>query len=295
VDSGVVDSGVADAGVPDSGVIDAGYPPLTTGELNVLNARPYRMVVPDSYDGGAAVPFFILLHGYTASGLEQDLYFHMTDLAQAKGFLLATPDGLLDTLGNRFWNATDACCGTTNMKPDDVGYLTAIMDQVRLKYRVDPQRVYFVGHSNGGFMSHRMACERADRIAGIVSLAGAQWEDVSNCRPDDKVSVLQVHGTLDAVIPYDGGTAYAPFPGAWTTVGDWATLNGCGTTTSSGGPNLDLDTVLIGAETDRTKYDGCPPGGAVELWTIEGGTHVPTFSSEWGPDFYDWLMAHPKP
>jgi polyhydroxybutyrate depolymerase len=294
-DSGTSDSGVPDAGPGDAGVKDAGYPPLTTDELNVLNSRPYRLVVPDSYDGGSDVPFVVLLHGYTATGLEQDVYFHMTDLAQAKGFLLATPDGLIDDTGQHYWNATDACCGSTNMKPDDVGYLTAIMDDVRLRYRVDPKRVYFVGHSNGGFMSHRMACDRADRIAAIVSLAGAQWSVISRCAPDDKISVLEVHGTADTVIPFDGGTAYGPFPGAWTTVGDWATLNGCGTTTSSGGANLDLDTLLIGAETLRDKYDGCPSGGAVELWTIEGGSHVPNFTSEWGPDFYDWLMAHPKP
>jgi polyhydroxybutyrate depolymerase len=261
----------------------------------VLKARPYRMVVPSSYDGSTAVPFIVLLHGYSASGELQDAYFQMSQLADAKGFLLATPDGLIDIAGQRYWNATDYCCGTLGtQKTDDVAYLTAIMNDVRLKYRVDEKRVFFVGHSNGGFMSHRMACDHADRIAAIVSLAGAQWKDATLCRPDARVSVLEVHGDLDLVITYAGTTEY---PGAVETVTDWAQLDACEAAgaMSSAGANLDVDSVLFGDETVRTRFDGCPAGIGVELWRIEGGAHVPTLTETFGPDFYEWLMAHPKP
>ncbi len=257
-----------------------------------LMNRPYRLVVPTSYTGSTAVPFVMLLHGYTASGQGQDTYFRMSELAQARGFILATPDGLVDGFGQRYWNATNYCCGFNTTKQDDVLYLGAIMNEVRQNYRIDPKRVFFIGHSNGGFMSHRMACDRAPRIAGIVSLAGAQWKDESNCVPDGGVAVLQVHGTNDGTVSYMGGTLY---PGAVETVTTWANLYGCGAALTSAGADLDIEAGLAGAETKREHFTGCAAGTASELWTIQNGGHVPNFNMTWAPVIYDWLQAHPKP
>lgn len=288
------DAGFTEDAGHDAGVADAGpeFPPLTQEEQTVLGNRPYRLVVPGSYDAGTPVPFVMLLHGYTASGLQQDTYFRMSELAQARGFLLATPDGLIDGAGARYWNGTDYCCGFNTQRTDDVAYLTAIMNDVRLKHRVDPKRVFFIGHSNGGFMSHRMACDRSSRVAGIVSLAGAQWKDETKCGPTEKVPVLQVHGDMDGTVTYAGTALY---PGAVETVGTWATLNGCGSALSSAGTDLDLVTTLAGSETKREHFAGCPAGIGVELWTIQSGGHVPAFGASWAPNIYDWLMAHPKP
>src|SRR5262249_34908478 len=152
--------------------------------------------------------------------------------------IFVAPDGLTDSYGQQYWNATDFCCSIyASSPPDDVAYLTAILDDVRLKYRIDPKRVFAMGHSNGGFMSNRLACDRADRFAAIVSFAGAQWKDISHCKPTEPVAMLQVHGTLDTLVNYAGTPQY---PGAVETTSDWATLDGCTTTRSSAGPNLDL-------------------------------------------------------
>jgi polyhydroxybutyrate depolymerase len=299
-DAGIFDAGTFDAGSDDAGTVfinaDSGFPPLTTAEEQILTDRPYRLVVPTGYDGGSAVPFVVLLHGYTADGVTQDVYFQMSQLAQARTFILATPDGLRDSTFYRYWNATDFCCGSVGtQKTDDVFYLTAIMNEVRLKYRIDPKRVFFVGHSNGGFMSHRMACERSDRIAAIFSLAGAQAEDISLCQPTEKVSVVEAHGDADAVISYNGWAGN--YPSAHETVGEWGLLDGCSQTLVSAGADLDVvrDTQLPGAETMREKITGCATGIGVELWTIRGGSHVPDFTNAWAPAIYDFLMAHPKP
>ena len=290
------DGGPSDAG---GGPADGGgFPPLTQEQATVLAARPYRLVVPTGYDGTAEVPLVVLLHGYTASGQSQDAYFGLSALAQARTFLLATPDGLLDTTLQRYWNATDVCCGSLGtVKADDVFYLTALLDDVRLRYRVDARRVFFVGHSNGGFMSHRMACDRAPRIAAIASLAGALYKDASACRPDAGVAVLQVHGTQDSVVLYDGGTFFgaAAYPGARETVQDWAQLNGCGTSVVSGGANLDVDTQVAGSETTRDRYDGCPGSSAAELWTLEGSGHIPPLAPTFIGQVYDFLLAHSRP
>ena len=133
------------------------------------------MLPPKS--GAQPKQLMVLLHGYGATGQIQDQYFQFTQLANAKTFLLATPDGTSDPTPKQFWNATDACCNFYGSAVDDVKYVTAILDEAALKFRVDPKRVYAVGHSNGGFMAHRLACDRAARIAAIVSLAGATWKD----------------------------------------------------------------------------------------------------------------------
>lgn len=273
-----------------AGTVDAG---LTPEQQSILAARPYTLVVPSGYDGGVA-PLLVLLHGYGATGAIQNNYFGFTALANARTFLLATPDGTLDSNGKRFWNATNACCNFAPPIVDDVKYLSAIIDDAALRYRVDPRRVFVVGHSNGGFMAHRMACDRADRVAAIVSLAGANWKDLSSCQPSQPVAVLQVHGTMDQTIAYDGGTLgpYA-FPGARETVQGWATKNGCsGTLTSIPGP-LDLDTAVVGSETSRASYT-CATGAA-ELWTLEGSGHVPNLNANWRNEVWNFLAAHAKP
>jgi polyhydroxybutyrate depolymerase len=144
-----------------------------------------------------------------------------------------------------------------------------------------------------------MACDRSELIAGIVSLAGAVWADTAKCNPTEPVNVLQVHGTLDAVIKYGGGSANAgqpPHPGAETTVATWGAKNHCsGAMLQSIGGDLDLVTDLAFSETQRESFTGCPPGAAAELWRIRGGSHIPAFNADWAGTIYTWLSAHPKP
>ena len=79
-------------------------------ELVVGGDRPVTVQVPASYDASRPAPLLIVLHGYTGSGQEIDDYFGVASVAEARGFVYASPDGTIDTDGNRFWNATDACC-----------------------------------------------------------------------------------------------------------------------------------------------------------------------------------------
>jgi polyhydroxybutyrate depolymerase len=268
---------------------------LVTSDGGLVEARPYHFYVPPGYDKNTPTPLVIMLHGYTANGDEQELYWNLTATAKEKTFLYAYPDGTVDPGGNRFWNATDACCNFYNNPVDDVAYVNAIIDDVELKYNVDPKRIYVTGHSNGGFMSHRMACD-APRVAAIVSLAGAQWQDQTKCTPSGPVSVLEIHGTADAVIAYNGGNILGhQFPSAMQTVADWAKDNGCTSTLTDTGMTLDLESVLPGAETTVSAYSGCKNGGAVELWSIQGGSHVPSLQPIWGDTLYGFLAAHPKP
>ncbi|MSX92973.1 MAG: prolyl oligopeptidase family serine peptidase, partial [Actinobacteria bacterium] len=148
--------------------------------------RPFDVFVPSSYTKGTAMPLVVLLHGYGATGPIQEAYFGVQALAESEGFLYVHPTGTTNSLGKAFWNATDACCGYQTTV-DDVAYLTGILDSVSAQYDVDPKRIYFMGHSNGGFMSYRMACELSGRVAAIASLAGATFLDAAKCNPSEPV------------------------------------------------------------------------------------------------------------
>ena len=257
--------------------------------------RPYGVKVPSGYDGRTAIPLVVLLHGYTSSGAAQAAYFGLSDEADKARFLLATPDGRRDLLGNRFWNATDACCDFFHTGVDDVAYIDAVISEIKAKYPVDPARIFLVGHSNGAFMAHRFACDRAGEVAAIVTLAGMTWKDQGHCPAGSPVSVLHVHGRNDSTIVYNGGaTPEGAYPGAIETVGDWAAKDGCSGALAPTGRKLDLDSTVPGDETVEQATAACPGGVAVDLWTIEGAGHVPAFNGNWADAIWAFMAAHPK-
>ncbi|MFZ5472144.1 MAG: alpha/beta hydrolase family esterase [Myxococcota bacterium] len=282
-----------DAGPAQSGK-DAG---LDGGELDagLVANRPYRFKVPAAYDPAKPTPLVILFHGYGSTGAAHDAYFGLSQLADARTFLLATPDGTMDASARRFWNASDACCNYGNAPVDDVAYFHDLVDDVQRRYNVDPRRIFAIGHSNGGFMAHRLACDASHRLAGIASLAGAAWKDGSRCQPMQRLAVLEVHGDQDTTVLYGGGQfGGVAYPSAVETVSGWANRNGCAAGPRNTNMPLDLVSTLFGAETRIEVFDGCA-GGAVELWTIQGGSHIPALNANGSPALYDFLMQHPKP
>jgi len=120
--------------------------------------RPVEVVVPPGYDPAKPAPLLLLLHGYVAGGGLQEVYLDLEPEAAARGYLFAQPFGTTDKTGLPFWNATDACCNFYGSTVDDSAYLAMVIAQIRQAYSVDPTRIFLVGHSNGGFMTHRMAC-----------------------------------------------------------------------------------------------------------------------------------------
>jgi polyhydroxybutyrate depolymerase len=266
-------------------------------EQRLVAARPYEVDVPGSYDAAQPTPMVLLLHAYKTSGALQKLFFGFPPLVEQAGFLLAYPEGSTDRLGEQFWNATDGCCNLDGSPVDDVAYLRAVLHDMQRRYNVDRQRIFVVGHSNGGFMSHRLACELSDEIAGIASLAGALWISPERCQPTSPVAVLAIHGDLDDVVRYDGGGASppltGPYPSARETVAQWARHDGCDTLRDTGQP-LDLASDVDGPETRIERHENCRTG-AVELWTMVGGGHYPVLLPAFGSTLWNFLQAHPKP
>jgi polyhydroxybutyrate depolymerase len=260
-----------------------------------LGDRPFTLHVPSTYQAGTPAPLLVLLHGYTSSGQGQESYLRFVPEAEKRGLLYATPNGTVDARSNRFWNATDACCNLYGATVDDAAYLTDLIKAISTRYTVDTRRVYLAGHSNGAFMSFRMACDHADIITAIAALNGAMWQDLSKCRPSRPVSVLNIRGTADATIVFDGGgIAGHEYPSTETTVADWVGLDGCAKSPDTTAAPLDLDTSLPGAETTVSRYGGCQGGATVELWTMKDGRHIPAVGPAFVPAVLDFLLAQSR-
>jgi polyhydroxybutyrate depolymerase len=226
----------------------------------------------------------------------QDGYMGFSKIANDYGFFLVAPDGNKEPGGdeNRFWNASPACCDFFRTAVDDSAYISDIIKTMKSEYKIDNNRVYLIGHSNGGFMSYRAAYDHSDTIAAIASLAGANHIEEREA-PASPVHVLQIHGTKDATIAYEGSQIQENYyPSALESVQRWASYNGC-SAEGSERELRDLVATLQGHESRVTLFDkGCKQGGSAELWTITEGSHVPMLSGSFASQVVEWLYAHPK-
>ena len=261
--------------------------------FTVVADRAATVVVPPSYDPEVPMTFVLLLGGYGVSGPQMESLLDFRNFAAANEFMYSSPSGKVDGSGAPFWNATDACCDFEGTDVDDSAYLRAIVDEVREIANIDPARIFVLGHSNGGFMAQRLACDHADVFAAAVNIAGAT-SLTDACVPSKGVAVLTVHGTNDETIAYNGGDLGGGliYPGAVETAAAWAQRNECNTTTVEVG-TIDIETIT-GAETSVERYEGCAEGGASELWTTRGGTHVPNGNVDYLPKLLEFMTTHAR-
>jgi polyhydroxybutyrate depolymerase len=177
--------------------------------------RSYDVLRPASALAGFPRALVVDLHGFTSNGDQQRAISGWEDLASANGFLVAWPDGL-----DSSWNG-GTCCGTavTN-NVDDVGFIRAMVAAIEAEAKVDPGRIYVTGLSNGGAMTHRLACEAADLFAAAAPMAfPVPYVDfTSQCQPSESIPLLLFMGLTDILVPYSG--AAPSFAG-------WRDKNGC--------------------------------------------------------------------
>ncbi|GAA3951682.1 extracellular catalytic domain type 1 short-chain-length polyhydroxyalkanoate depolymerase [Hymenobacter algoricola] len=227
--------------------------------------RDYRLYVPAAYSAATRVPLLFNLHGYGSSNLEQENYGDFRPIADTANFLVVHPNGTVDGAGNRAWNTFAPPGGI-----DDVAFLSALIDSLRLTYNIDPDRIYSTGMSNGGFMSYELAGRLSGRVAAVASVTGSIVQSHLNTfAPQHPVPVLQIHGTADNTVPYNGNSLFLPVP---TVLSYWVQFNGCAPT-----PQVtqvpDVNTT-DGSTAERSVWRGGRNGSVVEHYRIIGGGHT---------------------
>lgn len=152
--------------------------------------RKYVLNAPAGYDPAKPVPLVIALHPYPGTGAAMSELAGLDAVAEREGFLVAYPDGV-----NGGFNAF-VCCGDA----DDVGYLQALTEHLVQDWKVDPDRVYLTGISNGGDLSFRAAVEASEVFAAIAVVSGGFIGDLAakaSYAPKSPVSVVTFIGDQD--------------------------------------------------------------------------------------------------
>ncbi len=256
------------------------------------DTRSFDVHVPATYDPKVPIPVVLNFHGYTSNAPQEVLLSDMNDKADTAGFVVVYPQG---TGTAQSWNA-GACCGdAAAQNKDDVGLVGAILDVLEDRLCVDAKRVFATGMSNGGFMSHRLACELSTRIAAVAPVAGVLG--VTTCNPTRPVPVMHFHGTLDPLVPY-GGSALLKFPSVTDTFSGWAKRQGC---------TGDAIETYRKVDAHCQSYRACSQGSEVTLCTVDGGGHtwpggtpIPTLGYT-SPNLsatdamWDFFVKHPLP
>lgn len=281
-----------------SAVPSAAVPPSIAGPANAIVVPARQTVIPGGLAPGERRPLVVVLHGLGASGQIAFDALRLAEFGARHRVFVLAPDGTQDSAGRRFWNASAACCNFDRRPVDDVSRLAALIDVWRARDDVDPRRISVIGHSNGGFMAHRLACALGDRLAAAVSMSGAGPTPSEPCAPVATIAVLELHGDADEIVRYAGGTVFdrrdmAAFPSARQTFLDWSRRLGCAGDVERG-PALDLDPKLAGAETQVERAARCSHG-AVELWTARGASHYIGTRASALETIWTFIESHPKP
>lgn len=249
--------------------------------------RPVTVNLPETLASPA--PLLILLHSASTSGAHQENYMKLGPVAKKNGIIYIAPDGMTNPEGKRFWNASKSCCNRYKEEVDDVAYINSLIDEISTKTPVDPKRIYFIGHSNGAFMSFTFAC-KTNKVAAIVSIAGAMDAE-PDCAPSTPVSLLNIHGTADKTIKIDGGVMNNnSYTSAKSTLTRIALVNKCSSPEIA---KKDFEPTIKGAETTVFNYS-CESHTHLQYWKIANGSHSPKLPSDFAEQVISFLLKQSK-
>jgi polyhydroxybutyrate depolymerase len=217
---------------------------LTSGGI----AREAVLHVPASL-AGTHLPLIVAFHGYGGSGAEFAKDTGLSRLADREGFAIVYPS----SHGSQW-----AISGGER----DVVFSSALLDRVESVACIDPARVYATGVSIGAGMAARVGCELSARIAGLVLVSGG-YRSLPACNPDRPLSILEIHGTADTTVPYEGqgsdqAGAVLPYMVAW------AARDRCAAAPTH---------TVVARHTLLYAWSGCAWGAVVEHLRIYGGKH----------------------
>jgi polyhydroxybutyrate depolymerase len=252
----------------------AGFPDGTSVHTIIVGGldRSYRVHKPAGLP--ASAPLVVMLHGGFGSGEQAERAYGWDGLADSAKFVVAYPDGIA-----RAWNV-HGCCGRPSRDGiDDVGFITAMVDEIGRGIGIDRSRVYATGISNGGMMSYTLACN-SDMFAAIGPDSATQLDPCGSPHP---TSVMHVHGTADRLIRYDGGpgegVAHVNGPPVPEVNAFWRNVDQCGE------PVVTIDGALT------TSTANCAGNRGVVLITVDGGRHEwPSFATH---ELWQFFAAHP--
>lgn len=223
---------------------------------------------------GKKIPLVFAFHGLTETGQGIKDYSAFNTVADTAGFAVIYPNGI-----NNRWNV--GFPGTVGTNEDDLGFVNAMIDYMiansqncdsNICAELDTNRIYSCGMSNGGFFSYHLACQLSHRIAAIASVTGSMTvATFDSCKPLRPVPILEIHGTSDPIVPYNGG-GQSGAKSIADVLAYWVNNNGCSPTASTVAvPNSN---TADGCTAELIQYGNCNQGADVQHLKINGGGHT---------------------
>lgn len=249
---------------------------IDTGFIIANRKRTFRIHIPAAATGGQNLPLLMVLHGTSGTSAGMEFITKANVLADREGFIVVYPQGLGDPT---HWNIDP-----TDENNEDPEYFERLFFEVFGHCPVDQSRVYVTGLSNGGGMTHRLACNFSKMITAIAPVGGA-YGFPNICSIERPVPVIAFHGMADPIVLYDGNGSSDVLDqaeGAWPSLPywahGWAMRDFCLSrpVTSVPAAGILIDT-----------WSGCRDGAEVVLYSFENGGHTwpggPPFTEDMGP------------
>jgi polyhydroxybutyrate depolymerase len=206
---------------PESGV------DIQTRELvTVRPARRYILLRPTGSDG-RSMPVVVDLHG---SGSWPEEHVAVTDARElaASGAVVVVPEAAIPfqfmagSPRGLAWHVPGSPLpgeSTPRAGPDDIEFVEALVDEFDDRRRVGQYGVHLRGYSGGARLAAHVAARIPDRLASVCCVAGVRHVDSAGRRLPP---LLAIHGEMDTVNPFQGGSGSRWVESVPQAVGRWA-------------------------------------------------------------------------
>jgi polyhydroxybutyrate depolymerase len=197
-------------------------------------------------------------------------------LSESNNFIVGYPDAL-----NGYWNDAreDSISLSHYNEIDDVGFIEKIMDYAIDSFRVDPDKIFIAGFSEGGLMNFRLACEIPGKIKGFAMVAASlSLDQIVECTPDTTVSFMMINGTRDPLLPYDGGQLVieeqelGSMLAAEEAINYWLEENNCSDRSST--KDMANRDTFDETRSERITYSDCEHKNKIVLISVVNGGHA---------------------
>jgi polyhydroxybutyrate depolymerase len=228
--------------------------------------RSYRLHEPTGYVPTRRTPLVLFFHGAGGSAEQADRDSGWSALADRDHFLVGYPQGLpFGRNGPSAW----ASAGPIDFGIDDLAFVRAVLKDLEGRACIQKRAIFATGMSSGGGMAGYLACSASNQISAAAPIAANNYVLTKlGCRPSKTVSILEVHGTADQVVPYYGTSAKIspqwPLPSITHWISTWARRDHC-----HGRPATNT-----ADHQTQFRYQHCGSGSQVILYRLNGAGHA---------------------
>ena len=223
-------------------------------------ARTYLLHVPRGYQDSSSAAVVLDFHGHGSNASQQEHRSGRSLLSDQQGFIAVYPQGVVGPDGRRGW-ATGI---RGRPRVNDVLFVSDLLNHLQGILCIDPRRIYATGFSNGGGMTNVLACTLAGRLAAFAPVSGSYPPYPGGCHPVRPVPLLEIHGTADLTVPYNGSPRRR-YPSILAWLQGWATRDGC-----TRGPTV----FYKQANVTGLQWTDCQGNAIVIQYRISGEGHV---------------------